>query len=76
MAMVEKEQQHRIAMEKSVMKAEIWDTIGGKALGALITVAAVASAVFAAYIGAHWSVSVAIVSVPITSLIGKFIKNK
>ena len=76
MAMVEQEQRHRIGMEKTAIKAEIWDTIGGKVLGAVMTLASVAGAIYTAQIGAHWSVSVAIVGVPITALIGKFIKNK
>lgn len=76
MTMVEQEQQHRIAMDKTAIKAEIWDTIGGKVLGAVMTLASVAGAIYTAQIGAHWAVSVAIVGVPITALIGKFIKSK
>ena len=76
MSMVEKEQQHRINMEKVAVKAEIWDTIGGKVLGSIMTLASVAGAIYIAQIGAHWAVSVAIVGVPITALIGKFIKSK
>lgn len=76
MAMVEQEQQHRISMEKTAIKAEIWDTIGGKVLGAAMAMACVAGAIYTAVIGAHWAVSVTIVGVPITALIGKFIKNK
>lgn len=73
MAMVEHEQAHRIAMEQKALRAEVWDTLGGKVLGALMTLAAVAGAVYTAYIGAHWAVSVAIVGVPIMALIGKFV---
>lgn len=76
MAMVEREQAHRMELDRATVKAEILDTIGGKVLGALMTMAAVAGAVYTAYIGAHWGVSVAIVGVPITALIGRFIKSK
>ena len=48
----------------------------GKLLGAFMTISAMAGAVYTAYIGAHWTVSVAIVSVPITALIGKFVRAK
>jgi uncharacterized membrane protein len=76
MGMVEREQQHRIEMDKATVKAEIFDTIGGKVLGAVMMLAAVAAAVYTASIGAHWAVSVAIVGVPITALIGRFINSK
>ncbi|NIC43108.1 DUF2335 domain-containing protein [Aquabacterium sp. A08] len=76
MGMVENEQAHRIDMDRKAMRAEIWDTLGGKLLGAVMTLAAMAGAVYTAYIGAHWAVSVAIVGVPIMALIGKFVRDK
>jgi uncharacterized membrane protein len=76
MSMVEQEQSHRIAMDRAALRAEVWDTLGGKALGAVMTLAAVAGAIYTAFIGAHWAVSVAIVGVPITALIGKFVRDK
>ena len=76
MSMVEQEQSHRIAMDRAALRAEVWDTLGGKVLGAVMTLAAVAGAVYTAFIGAHWAVSVAIVGVPITALIGKFVRDK
>jgi uncharacterized membrane protein len=76
MSMVEQEQSHRIAMDRAALRAEVWDTLGGKVLGAVMTLAAVAGAVYTAFIGAHWAVSLAIVGVPITALIGKFIKSR
>jgi len=76
MGMVEREQLHRMELDKATVRAEILDTIGGKVLGAVMTLAAVAGAVYTASIGAHWAVSVAIVGVPITALIGRFIKSK
>ena len=76
MAMVEHEQAHRIAMEQKALHADVWDALGGKLLGALMTLVAVAGAVYTADSGAHWIVSVAIVGVPIMALIGKFLKSK
>lgn len=76
MAMVEQEQAHRIAIESKALRAEVVDTIGGKLLGAVMTLAAIGGAVYTAAIGAHWTVSVAIVGVPLMALIGKFIRAK
>jgi len=76
MSMVEHEQAHRISIETQSLRAEVRDAMMGKLLGALMTIAAMAGAVYTAYIGAHWTVSVAIVSVPITALIGKFVRAK
>ena len=76
MAMVEQEQAHRIAMDQKAQRAEVWDTLGGKVLGATMALAAMAGAIYTAFIGAHWVVSVAIVGVPITALIGKFVRDK
>lgn len=76
MKQVEDEQNHRHTMERRMLAAEIVDTIGGKLLGAVMTVVAIGACVWSVQLGAHWSVSVAIVSVPITALIGKFISRK
>jgi uncharacterized membrane protein len=76
MAMVESEQKHRFRLDKAALWAEIVDTIGGKVLGALMTFVAIGAAIYSIMLGAHWAVSVAIVGVPITALIGKFIKSK
>ncbi len=75
-ALVEKEQAHRIKMERGALYAEIGDTIGGKILGAVMTIAAIGAAAYTSLNGAHWSVSVAIVGVPITALIGLFVRPK
>ncbi len=76
MAMVEKEQAHRIVIESKALRAEVWDTIGGKVLGAVMTLASIGGAVYTAHIEAHWAVSVAIVGVPLMALIGKFVRSK
>lgn len=76
MVMVEGEQKHRFDLDRTALWAEIVDGIGGKVLGAVMTLAAIGGAIYSVTLGAHWSVSVAIVGVPITALIGKFIQSK
>jgi uncharacterized membrane protein len=76
MSMVEREQAHRMTIEAQSLRAEVRDAAMGKLLGAFMTIAAIAGAVYTAYIGAHWTVSVAIVSVLITALIGKFVRDR
>lgn len=76
MTMVEDEQKHRFAQDRAALSAEIWDTLGGKALGAVMTIVSVGASVYSVTLGAHWAVSVAIVGVPITALIGKFVRTK
>lgn len=76
MSMVEQEQAHRMGLEKQAMLAEIWDSIGGKTAGFLMTMAAIAGAIYTSMHGAPWQVSVAIVGVPIMALIGKFVSKK
>ena len=76
MAMVEIEQQHRMAQDRRALNAEMVDVLGGKLLGGLMTIASIGASVYSVHIGAHWLVSAAIVGVPITALIGKFIRSK
>lgn len=76
MRMVEQEQSHRIEMEIKEHNAEVADVRMGKIIGSLMTLTAIVAAVYTVHIGAHWMVSVSIVSVPITALIGRFIKNR
>ena len=71
MAMVEQEQEHRIRHETTTLNATANDFRRGHWLGVITALCCIAGAVFTAYIGAHWSVSVALVSLPITALVGK-----
>lgn len=66
--MAEKEQEHRISLESQIVPANNSAGRRGQMLGALISVAALILAVLAAYIGAPWQVSVAIVGVPVLSV--------
>jgi len=76
MTLVEKEQEHRIQHENTALRAEITDFRIGMFIGAFLTVLCVVGAVLAAYLGAHPMVSIAMVSLPIMILIGKFLARK
>lgn len=47
----------------------------GQVLGFVVSIAAICGAAWTAWIGAHWSVSVAMVSVPITSIVKAFLSK-
>ena len=66
--MAEKEQEHRISLESQIVPANNQAGRRGQLLGAFISVLALVLAVAAAYIGAPWQVSVAIVGVPVLSV--------
>lgn len=76
MKMVEQEQAHRIAHDESVMKALAGDTKRGHFLGAFISVFALAGAVITAYFGAHPTVSIALVGLPVATIIQAFISSR
>ena len=67
--MVEREQQSRQDLDKQAIFAQIQDTQRGHYIGAFIAALAIGASVYTAYIGAHWSVSVALVSLPIAAII-------
>jgi uncharacterized membrane protein len=76
MRMVELEQEHRIKYEDDGLKATIRDTKRGHWLGGAISIVAVCASAFTAYIGAHPTVSIALVGVPLASIINAILKNK
>ena len=76
MGMVEREQAHRIEHESKVLSAQTSDFARSHWLGALIALCCIAGAIYTATIGAHWSVSVAMVGLPITALVGKLFSRK
>lgn len=76
MTLVEKEQEHRIQHDATALKAEITDFRIGMFIGAFLIVLCVVGAVFAAYLGAHPMVSIALVGLPIMILIGKFLAKR
>jgi len=76
MRMVEQEQAHRIAHEANGLSATIRDTRRGHWLGGAISIAAIFGSAYTAYIGAHPAVSMALVGIPITTIINAILKNK
>jgi len=76
MKMVEDEQAHRISYEQAHLNALAGDTRRGHYIGLAISVASIAGAVYAASLGAHWSVSIALVGVPILGIIRAIVGSK
>lgn len=76
MGMVEREQAHRIEQENMVLVATVADTSRGHWMGLTISVAAIAAAAVTAYFGAHPTVSIALVGLPIVALVRSFMANK
>lgn len=76
LAMVEQEQAHRIAHETAELQARIGDTRRGSWQGTAITVLAIAAAAGTAYLGAHPTVSIAIVSLPIAAIVRAVLTNR
>jgi uncharacterized membrane protein len=76
MAMVEREQAHRISEESAILSATIKDTARGHWIGLLIASASISGAVWTAYIGSHPTVSIALVGLPLVAIIQSILKNK
>ena len=76
MAMVEREQQHRIDQESAILEATIRDTRRGHWIGGAVSVLALVGCVFSVYLGAHPAVSVALVSLPVVAIIQAIVRSK
>ena len=81
--MAELEQQHRISSEQSVIAANIEaqkeeaNAIKrGHYLGASVSAMSVIGCVISIYLGAHWSVSIALVGVPLMGAVKTLITRK
>lgn len=81
--MSEQEQAHRLENEKAALEANIQSSReaqaqakSGQLAGALVSVLAIVSAVASAWFGAHPSVSIALVSVPILGMVKALIGSK
>ena len=75
-AMAEKEQAHRLAYEASGLEATTQEAKRGQYLGTGISILAVCGAVYVAYIGAHWGVSVALVGIPVLGIVRAIVKPR
>lgn len=81
--MAASEQAHRIELEKLTLQANISaQNLEGSAikrghyLGAAVSITSIVASVTAAYLGAHWSVSVALVGVPLMSAVRAIVLRK
>ena len=76
MAMVESEQEHRIASESRILTATIADNVRGMWIGFILAGLAIGGAIFTSYLDVHPAVSVALVSLPLVLLIQAFLGKK
>jgi len=76
LAMAEKEQAHRIEYDKTGLPATIRESRRGQYLGAIISLVAVLGAIYTAHIGAHWSIPVALVGVPVLGLVRAIVRPR
>jgi hypothetical protein len=70
--MAELEQSHRFEVDKAALST----VKRGHCLGTFISALAIASSLASVYLGAHWSVSVALVGVPITNVVRAIILRR
>lgn len=76
MAMVETEQAHRIEYESKRLEALTSDTIRGQYIGMGISILALVGAGVTAWMGAHPTVSIALVSLPVLGIIKALISSR
>lgn len=74
--MAEKEQAHRIQMEMEGQRATVSEAKRGQFLGAVVSIVALGGAMYTAYIGAHWSVSVAFVGLTILGIVRALVRPR
>jgi uncharacterized membrane protein len=75
-AMVEQEQAHRLKYEADRLSAATSDYRRGSWMGFVLGILCVAGAIYTAYIGAHPTVSIALVSLPIMAAVRGFLNRK
>jgi uncharacterized membrane protein len=73
--MVELEQEHSINYENKKLDCYRRDIKRGHWIGLAVSIAAIGGSVYTAYIGAHPAVSIALVSVPVFSVVIKIIES-
>jgi uncharacterized membrane protein len=74
--MAEAEQAHRHALERSQISDERRILQTGQLAGLCVSVLSIGGAIVTALHGAHWSVSVALVSVPMASIVRAFLATR
>jgi uncharacterized membrane protein len=74
--MAEIEQQHRIAQESTMLNAAIRSAKRGQILGTIIALSALCGALLNTYLGGHAVVSVALVGVPVASIVIALVRGR
>lgn len=76
MAMVEREQAERHKADEAILVATIGDTRRGHWIGLAIAAASIAGSVATAVYGAHPTVSIALVSLPLVAIVKSIVSSK
>lgn len=76
MTMAENEQRHRMQYEAEGLKANVKEAKRGQVLGTVLSALCIIGSVATVYLGAHWSVSMALVGVPLVSVIRAVINRR
>lgn len=74
--MAELEQQHRHLNESALVKADEEAVRRGHNYGLYATVAALGACLLSVWMQAHWSVSIALVSLPIAAIVKDLINGR
>lgn len=75
-ALVEREQENRFKYEADVLEAQKNDTKRGHYLGAAISILAIAGAIYGIHLGANHLAVLALVSLPVMSIVKAILQNK
>lgn len=76
MAMIEQEQAHRISYDTKALESMRSDIKRGHYIGGTVCVLAICGAIYTAFIGANFAVSIALVGVPVLGMIKAFMPSK
>lgn len=76
MLMIEREQEHRLRYDDTMLTAARSDIKRGHLIGATLCALALGGAVVTAYLGAAPSVSIALVGIPVLGMIKAFLPGK
>jgi uncharacterized membrane protein len=74
--MAEQEQAHRHAIETAAVDSDIKSQARGQRLGFSVSILSIAGATLTGMMGVHWAVSVALVGVPLASIVKAFLGTR
>jgi len=75
MRMAEAEQEHRHAIDKKIIESDSIAVSRGQWLGFFISALSIGGAIWTALKGVHWSIPVALVGVPLASIVKAFLNS-